>query len=70
MNVPNCTLSEGMFIRKANLRHFTASRGFLFTVSTGNLQALSIVSGSVWPQDTSRNLGGANAPSKKNLEAP
>jgi hypothetical protein len=28
------------------------------------------VSGSVWPQDTSRNLGGANAPSKKNLEAP
>jgi hypothetical protein len=59
-----------MLIRTANMRHFTASRGFLFAVSTGNLQALSIVFGSVWPQDSSRNLGGANAPSKKNLEAP
>jgi hypothetical protein len=59
-----------MFIRTANLRHFTAIRVFLFAVSTGNLQTLSIVFGSVWPQDSSRNLGGANAPSKKNLEAP
>ena len=58
MNVPICTLSEGI-IRTANLRHFTASRGFLFAVSTGNLQALSIVCWMSGWQHASSNPGEA-----------
>src|SRR5882672_1381032 len=46
-NGPNCILSEGMFIARANLRYFKASRRFLFAVPTDNLQALSIVSRNV-----------------------
>src|SRR5438552_2817549 len=55
-NVPNCTLSKGMFIAKANLRYFTASCRFLFAVPTDNLQGLSIVSRNVRAHDT-QHLG-------------
>jgi hypothetical protein len=58
-----------MSIAKASLRYFTASRRLLCAIPTDNLQALSIVPRNVQPQDT-QHLGGANAPSKKNLEAP
>jgi hypothetical protein len=64
-NVPNCTLSEGMFIAKANLRYFTAGHRFLLAAPTDNLQTLSIVSRNVPPQHTHHLGWGQTRPPRK-----